>query len=60
MVRATVFFDAVRADVAGSVLRETILFCAVREMVFSSRTAPLAMPTAAISVAMNIQTFLIR
>ena len=54
--RATVLFAVVRSVILifGADWRETVLRAVMREMVFSSRTAPLAMPTAAINVAIKI------
>ena len=60
--RVSVRRDVVRllTDVGWVAWREIILFCAVREIVFSSRTAPLATPTTTKNVAISVQTFLIR
>lgn len=54
--RVIVRRDVVRLVTDDGVVgcREIILFCAVREIVFSSRTAPLAMPTATKSVAIKV------
>ncbi|MBQ2017604.1 MAG: hypothetical protein II208_03725 [Alphaproteobacteria bacterium] len=60
--RAMPCFDVVRALTffVLDAVREVVVRCVFLGMLFSLRTAPLAMPTAAINVAMMIQTFFIR
>lgn len=53
VARAVVFF-------VSEFVRVIIFFCGLRVLLFTSRTAPLAMPTVANNVAIKRQAFLIR